>query len=36
MGFFHTKKEYFVVIEAEAMWIIQELKSIFFIKRKYQ
>ena len=33
---FHIKRESFVTIEAEVMWIIQESKSICFIKRRYQ
>jgi hypothetical protein len=35
-GLFHIKRESFVTIEAEVMWIIQESKSICFIKRRYQ
>jgi hypothetical protein len=35
-GLFHIKGESFVTIEAEVMWIIQESKSICFIKRRYQ
>jgi hypothetical protein len=35
-GLFHIKRESFVTIEAEVMWIIQESKSICFVKRKYQ
>jgi hypothetical protein len=33
-GPFHIKGESFVTIEAEVMWIIQESKSICFIKRR--
>ena len=32
----HIKRESFVTIEAEVMWIIQESKSSCFIKRRYQ
>ena len=35
-GLFHIKRESFVTIEPEVMWIIQESKSICFIKRRYQ
>jgi hypothetical protein len=35
-GLFHRKGESCVPIEAEVMWIIQESKSICFIKRRYQ
>jgi hypothetical protein len=35
-GLFHIKRESFVTIEAEVMWIIQESKLICFIKRRYQ
>ena len=35
-GLFHIKRESFITIEAEVMWIIQESKSICFIKRRYQ
>ena len=37
-GIFHIKRESFVTvtIEEEVMWIIQESKSICFIKRRYQ
>lgn len=35
-GLFHIKRESFVTIEAEVMWIIQESKSICFLKRRYQ
>ena len=35
-GLFHIKRESFVTIEGEVMWIIQESKSICFIKRRYQ
>ena len=35
-GLFHIKGESFVTIEPEVMWIIQESKSICFIKRRYQ
>ena len=34
MDLFYIKRESFVT--AEVMWIIQELKSICFIKRRYQ
>ena len=33
---FHKKRESFVTIEAEVMWIIHESKSICFRKRRYQ
>jgi len=35
-GLFHIKRESFVTIEAEVISIIQESKSICFIKRGYQ
>jgi hypothetical protein len=35
-GPFHIKGESFVTKEAEVMWILQESKSICFIKRRYQ
>ena len=35
-GLFHIKRESFVTIEPEVIWIIQESKSICFIKRRYQ
>jgi hypothetical protein len=35
-GPFHRKGESCITIEAEVMWIIQESKSICFIKRRYQ
>jgi hypothetical protein len=35
-GLFHIKRESFVTIEEEVVWIIQESKSICFIKRRYQ
>ena len=35
-GLFHIKRESFITIEAEVMWIIQESKLICFIKRRYQ
>ena len=35
-GLFHIKRESFVTIEVEVMWILQESKSICFIKRRYQ
>jgi len=35
-GLFHIKRKSFVTIEAEVISIIQESKSICFIKRGYQ